>query len=308
MLRWRLLASAVILIPLFMVFWLDHQFATGWKAIPLQLHGGCPGLFVVPLAAVVAAAAAWELQSLFNAHGLHPHPGPTSCGPPLVVLAAGVEVVWPNVTSGHTTSVLLAVITAIFVIIMLMEMRRFERPGRALFHASLAIFAVLYLGLLMAFLVRMRFIGDPRTGLLAVISLLSIVKMSDVGAYTVGRIWGRHKLAPHISPGKTMEGAVGGIAAGCGAAWFCLNWLPHLLFGLPPMPGGHWWFIYGPLITVMGMLGDLSESMLKRDLQEKDSSHLVPGFGGILDILDSVLFAAPAGYFWWRWVVSGNPL
>ncbi|HET8627828.1 MAG TPA: phosphatidate cytidylyltransferase [Thermomicrobiales bacterium] len=113
--------------------------------------------------------------------------------------------------------------------------------------------------------------------------------LTDVGAYFVGRRWGRRKLAPAISPGKSVAGAVGGVAAAAPTAWLCA-WL----FGLSLGPAA---LGVGALLSVAGQAGDLAESLLKRQAGVKDSGALIPGHGGILDRLDSLLVVAVATYF-----------
>src|SRR5438874_3131046 len=126
--------------------------------------------------------------------------------------------------------------------------------------------------------------------------ILLVVKFTDIGAYFGGRAFGRHKLIPWLSPGKTWEGLVWGlITAGIVGALCTYPWrgpgkypIPHV----PPIKG----FIFGVIIGGIGQLGDLLESLMKRDAEVKDSGRLVPGFGGILDIIDSPLLAAPFAY------------
>jgi phosphatidate cytidylyltransferase len=165
------------------------------------------------------------------------------------------------------------------------------------------LFAVVYVGLLLDFVVLLRL----AYGVAALASLVIVVKMADTGAYAVGRLLGRHKMAPVLSPGKTWEGAVGALLLASAASWATFAWLvpaaaPDDL--APGMPGG--WLVFGLLIGVMGMLGDLAESLLKRDAGLKDSSRWMPGFGGVLDLLDSILLAAPAAYACWALGVVGR--
>jgi len=117
--------------------------------------------------------------------------------------------------------------------------------------------------------------------------------MTDTGAYYSGRALGRHKLAPRISPGKTVEGAVGGFFAAVMAGPLC-----RLIFfqQLPLFDS----LLLGASIGILGQVGDLAESMLKRGAGVKDSSHLLPGHGGMLDRLDSILFCAPLIYYYSR--------
>jgi phosphatidate cytidylyltransferase len=139
-----------------------------------------------------------------------------------------------------------------------------------------------------------------RFGIAAIASLAIVVKMCDIGAYTFGRLLGRRKMTPVLSPGKTWEGAVGGLAFACLGSWLALNWLaPALSAGLAPRSA--WcWLGYGLFVGIAGILGDLAEPLIKRDVGRKDSSAWMPGFGGVLDLLDSVLFAAPVAFLCWK--------
>ena len=111
----------------------------------------------------------------------------------------------------------------------------------------------------------------------------------DSGAYLVGRRYGRTHFAPHISPGKTLEGVVGGVVGATIVSFVLL-----LLAGQDPLGA----LLFGPLVGLVGQVGDLAESMLKRAASAKDSGQLIPGHGGMLDRIDSILFAAPAAYFY----------
>ena len=130
--------------------------------------------------------------------------------------------------------------------------------------------------------------------------LLAVTKFTDMGAYIVGSLIGRHKLIPHVSPGKTWEGLAGALVfsqlAGCGlyAA------LPRELAVLGGW--GHVIFL-GLILAALAVLGDLAESVVKRALQAKDSGRMLPGIGGALDLIDSVCFTAPGLYFYLQWVL-----
>lgn len=125
---------------------------------------------------------------------------------------------------------------------------------------------------------------------------LITVWVTDTGAYFVGRAVGKHKLAPAISPGKTVEGAIGSLVAGF-ACVFALNEVLGLGLDVEHLAA------LGLLLPPVIMVGDLAESAIKRSLGVKDSSGLVPGHGGIADRLDSLLFAAPAVYYYLKWIV-----
>lgn len=137
--------------------------------------------------------------------------------------------------------------------------------------------------------------------------LVVVVKASDVGAYLIGRPFGRHKLFPRISPGKTWEGLAGGFACGIAASVLFARFASvqgaeagAVVFGRLTMHQADVWFL-GAFLATVGVLGDLVESLLKRSAGMKDSGRIFPGMGGILDVLDSLLFAAPALYFYLRW-------
>jgi len=165
-----------------------------------------------------------------------------------------------------------------------------ERIGTpTLADTSAAVLAPVYIGLPLGSLVAIAAVAG-REGVLL---LLGTVAASDTAQYYTGRLFGRHPLAPRRSPKKTIEGAVGGfvvapaVLVAAGSVW------------LPGLPA---WKLatLGVLVVTAGIIGDLFESMLKRAADVKDSSHLIPGHGGVLDRIDALLFAAPVFYFFLR--------
>jgi phosphatidate cytidylyltransferase len=203
------------------------------------------------------------------------------------------------------------VLAVALVVAMIGELGRFNASGAATTNMALTSFAILYVGGMMAFLVQLRLLGGPpwgtdgRWGMLALVSLIATVKMSDIGQYTVGRLIGRHKLAPAVSPGKTWEGAAGGLLFAIVAAWIVFHWGSRWIVGSTGATTGPIRIVlFAVAVAAAGMVGDLAESMLKRDAGVKDSSEWMPGFGGVLDLLDSLLVAAPVAYVFWvlRWV------
>jgi phosphatidate cytidylyltransferase len=185
-------------------------------------------------------------------------------------------------------------------------MVRYRAPGKSVVQLAATVLAFAYVGLLVSFLIQLRAVEPGNSskaddwGLVALVSLIAVVKAGDIGAYTVGRLIGRHKMTPLLSPGKTWEGAAGAVVFAALAAWLVLIlWVER-----KPSPGAASlnaasWVVYGVLVGLVGLLGDLAESLLKRDLGRKDSSSWMPGFGGVLDVLDSILFAAPVAYLLW---------
>jgi phosphatidate cytidylyltransferase len=145
-------------------------------------------------------------------------------------------------------------------------------------------FSIIYLGLLSSFALAIR----VDFGVWPLLMFVFVVKSSDIGAYAVGTLFGRHKLSPRVSPGKTWEGAGGALVAAVASA---------LAFAAGfDIMSWQWAIAFGFFSACAGQAGDLAESMLKRDAQRKDAANKVPGFGGVLDIVDSPLAAAPFAY------------
>jgi phosphatidate cytidylyltransferase len=156
-----------------------------------------------------------------------------------------------------------------------------------------------YIGVLVSFVSALRYFGDNRLGMFAFFSVSATVKVADSAAYFVGKSFGRHKLAPLLSPGKTVEGTLAGLVGGVLGA-FITFFLVAPIFVDREQPFA-WWavIIFGLGVTVAGMIGDLAESLLKRVAKTKDSSSWLPGLGGVMDIIDSVLVAAPVAFAIW---------
>jgi phosphatidate cytidylyltransferase len=139
--------------------------------------------------------------------------------------------------------------------------------------------------------------------LFPLVSMLVVVKLGDTGAYTVGRLIGKRKLAPKLSPGKTIEGLAGGVAfavAGLFAVKEAFGFHDRSVVGVRVHDDIGAYVFYGVAVCLAGVAGDLVESLLKRDFGRKDSSDWMPGFGGILDLVDSPLLAAPVAWFLWE--------
>lgn len=156
-------------------------------------------------------------------------------------------------------------------------------------------FLIVYIVGCMCFWLLIRMHDPSIQGVLHLVSFLAIVKLADAGAFFVGKSLGRNKLSPIISPGKTIEGLVGGIVFAILAAHIFLRWW------LPAMGGqvGSTWYgpaLLGILLTMVGLVGDLLESMVKRMVGSKDSGAMLPGLGGVWDVTDSLLPTAIVGY------------
>lgn len=151
-------------------------------------------------------------------------------------------------------------------------------------NVSVSFFSIMYLGFLCGFILAIRI----EWGVWVLLHFVFTIKSSDIGAYTLGRLFGKHKLCPRISPGKTWEGLAGAAVFAAGAS-FVFSYYCGIMPGLQAA-------CFGAVFGILGQLGDLVESMLKRDAASKDSSSSIPGFGGLLDVIDSPLATAPAAF------------
>jgi len=236
------------------------------------------------LAAVVALAVAVAVVEFAAARGV--------ARTPLALLAAALAAVMPAAAlCGFEWLTAAAVVTVVALSTAFVVLTRDPAADAEAWLWSLA--TALYFGLLGAHFVLLRESDNGRDWLFFVVLT---VWTTDTGAYFLGRAIGRHKLAPAISPGKTIEGGVGGMVAGF-AAIFVLD----AAFGLG-LATGHL-VTLGLFVPLITQAGDLAESAIKRALRVKDSSGLVPGHGGIADRLDSLLFAAPAVYYYLDFVI-----
>ena len=178
---------------------------------------------------------------------------------------------------------LLFIVLALFSLI-LMQFKRRDNSG-VIVDISTTLFGILYVSWFFSFMIKIRYLPGG-LGLLA--ALLLITKLGDIGAYLVGVKWGKHLLIPRISPNKTVEGSLGSLVFSILGALASKSFLPFNYWQL---------FIIAIGLNILGQLGDLSESLLKRDCQVKDSGNIFPGMGGVLDEIDSLLFTAPVFYF-----------
>jgi phosphatidate cytidylyltransferase len=144
------------------------------------------------------------------------------------------------------------------------------------------------------------FPGTGEDGRFYVLYFILVTKLSDSGAYVVGSLIGRHKLVPRISPGKTWEGFGGAIVVSTAASLLFVHFLGHRMVGMTPLHA----VILGIVLGSAAVIGDLIESLFKREAGVKDSGRLFPGIGGILDLLDSLLFNAPIMYLYLRHILT----
>lgn len=222
-----------------------------------------------------AVAGVWELARAFANKGIHvPQP-------PLYVGAVGmVASAWV----GGPGALLIALILTVATVLV---WRVLDGGGAdATRDITVGAFVAVYVPFMLSFLVLTVRISE--FGVILVATIIVLVAANDTGGYAAGIWLGKHKLAPHISPGKTWEGVIGSIS---------LTTLVSLVM-MVVVIGAPWWaaLLLGVIAVAAATLGDLAESLLKRDLGVKDFGSILPGHGGVLDRIDSTLFAAPAGY------------
>ncbi len=169
---------------------------------------------------------------------------------------------------------------------------------------STTLFGLMYVPWLLNFIQKINYFPDVRGvdvhGNLFVLYFILVTKFSDVGAYCVGSLIGRHKMIPRISPGKTWEGFAGAIVVSTGVSVLFAHLAGDKLYGMNLMHA----VILGIILSSGAVVGDLIESIFKREAGVKDSGRLFPGIGGILDLLDSLLFNAPLMYLYLRHVLT----
>lgn len=255
------------------------------------------GLPLAAFLAAVSAGCAWEFYRIAAAGGqepLDPLGIPLAGAIPLVVYTAAIGLYRPT----------LAEPAVVFLIILAVVIWARGTQRHPLGAASTTVAGVLYTGGLLSFGYVLRehpyAIGD-RAGTALVAYPLVLTWASDIGAYFVGRAIGGRKLIPAVSPGKTVSGALGGLAATILASWVYARFALRPVALLTMTTAGT--ILFGALISAAAQIGDLVESLLKREANVKDSSHLIPGHGGLLDRLDSLLFVLPVAYLLFGWLL-----
>ncbi len=292
-LRNRLTYGPIMLAGLFALLWLDHA-VQKWTATPGRPGTGVAGVGLVALLLLVVPLAIREITVLFTAERVRPYRVLSAAAAALLVLHAFATQFAPFQPVAASTLAFIVV----FVMLAAALARALDRETDGAIHRMAGtVLATMYLGGLAWFLValRVKHADGPHlfhgsTGI--VLTILLVVKATDIGAYFGGRATGRHKLIPWLSPGKTWEGLGWGLLTAAVVGSVASRYVRATDYPFP------WWkgAIFGAVIGGIGQLGDLLESLMKRDAEVKDSGRLVPGFGGVLDIIDSPLLAAPFAY------------
>ncbi len=291
MLGWRLLISAVLVSGITALFYFDHR-------------SGAKAPFLLALCSVLVLRATWESVGLLRTRSFSPSL--------LLVSGCSLGILWPGwwphwnqgpydpspAPLSELGPPMLCYATCV-LILLLAGAVRYDEPGRAMETLGAELLIVSYVGVLLTVTAQLRWVAGADAGYLALGSMLAAAKSGDVGAYAFGRMFGQTKMFPKLSPGKTWMGGAGALFGSGLGGYIALTWGPQLVN--PTWPASPWPFavLYGVAVGIVGVVGDLCESLIKRDVGRKDASNLMPGFGGLLDLLDSVLYAGPIAYILW---------
>lgn len=261
----RLLTAAVLIPVVLALLWVP------------QLHLG----FVL-LVAAFAFVGAREYYQMAKAKGHNPEAGVAELASAILACAAW----WNNIN---------LVLLVFFITVLVVGWLHIVRGHPSMDDFALTVFGLVYVGLIAAHFTLLHAIPTLGPGLVTM--TLAAIALSDTGAYFTGKSIGRHKMAPRVSPGKTWEGSGGGFvwaAAGMAIIYALRNY-----WDTPLLPD--WtllrYVVVGLVLAAAGQVGDLVESMLKRDAGVKDSGSILPGHGGVLDRCDGFLFAGPVMYY-----------
>ncbi|UCD75039.1 MAG: phosphatidate cytidylyltransferase [Phycisphaerales bacterium] len=312
MLKYRLITGPILIAFLLGVILLDSYLDTirlsgFWtelfsiKAHPDQLPKGL-ALFVLGL--VVAPLAALELCAIFQANNIMTRPWLTAAAAMLgLILSYSI----PMATEAIDAISLVSTGMIVVFVASLLTFSRHRNVQGVVAAAGAVVFAMVYLGLMLGFLLALR----REHSAWWIVGVICITKTCDSGAFFTGRAIGRHKMVPWLSPGKTWEGLAGGVISAVAAGILLAlasGWLPQRPPDQPTDVVTIWvGAVCGVVFAVVGQLGDLAMSLLKRGAGIKDSSHILPGLGGVLDVLDSPLMVAPVAY-WLLTLTSPSPI
>jgi len=267
--------------------WMYRRSGSGESVPGIQMWLG-DGLVVAVLAALAAVLGALEVTVLARHGGAHPLVPATVIGAVLLAVQSFLGFTFSRFEALLDPPILLSVL---FFILVLGQMLRRQTAGAA-GNLAWSVLALVYIGLLLSFLVRTRVVFGPGP----VILLIVAVKGSDIGAYFSGLLFGRHKLIPWLSPGKTVEGLVGAVLFSV-VLTLIVGSLSIITHGtVLALLDRTYLIVFGIMFALVGHVGDLTESLLKRSAGVKDSGHLLPEFGGALDMIDSLL---PTGFIWY---------
>lgn len=291
-LRARLALGPVLIVALAGLFWIDARAGAAapclallaillalrstWEYIdlvrkrPAAVGAPAPNLPLLALCAVAVVASNWWHLLGDRAGGSPPL---ERLGAPMLMLALAVMALFLN------------------------ALARYRAPGGNLETLGIEVLGLAYVGVLLSLTAQLRWIAGPGLCYLPLASVVVVTKFGDTFAFFTGRALGGRKLSPLVSPGKTWSGVGGALIGAALGGWLCLSLAPGWFGAAGAL--WYWSVLYGVAIGTLGIVGDLAESLIKRDTGQKDSAPLLPGFGGLLDLLDSVIFVGPAAWLLW---------
>jgi phosphatidate cytidylyltransferase len=296
----RTVVAALVAATFALLAWADAQ----------GIGGAMPAWWLLPIVVLLAIGGVGELIRLMTSDDLFLPAWilrPAAVAIPIAAafgaeaFAAAHSRASPAAAIGWAGATFMAAVLILFVD----EIAAYRSRARSLERLSVSVFILAYLGLPLAFMVSLRLIclenlgpeqkGLAHLGIVPLLSMIAVVKGGDTAAYLVGSTVGRHRMTPLLSPGKTWEGAAASLVGALAAAWLLLV-AARPAGSLQPWGG---WLAYGLIVGVAGMIGDLAESLLKREAGAKDSGGSLGGLGGVLDLVDSMLLAAPVAWLLW---------
>jgi len=285
-LRRRLTIAPILIGTLGLIFWADAR-AGSWA--PCLLF----------LALLLTVRSTWEYVDLVRNRGLLPNL-PLLAGCAAFVVASNwlVPVFLNNETPLSTFAPPMLAFALSVMVLFGNALYRYQAPGGNLERLGSELLGLSYLGMLVSATVQLRWVAGADLCYLPLASVVVVTKCGDTSAYFAGHAIGGKKLSPLISPGKTWAGAIGALFGAALGGYLTLSIVPQWL-GTEPPAAWYWSLFYGVVIGALGIVGDLAESLIKRDVGRKDSAPLLPGFGGLLDLLDSVIFVGPVACVLW---------
>lgn len=297
MLGWRI-GISVILVPILIgIFVLDHR---AGEAAP----------YLFGLSLLLVWRASYEFADLLKTRSFSPSFPLIGCCSTLIVAATWLPHCVPHVVARDDDVTLLRMLDCFDLPMLVFSLSilaaflrgaiRYREPGSTMESLGADILGIAYLGVLIGVTTQLRWVAGVQAGYLVLASLVIGAKCGDIGGYTLGRLFGKKKLVPTLSPGKTWMGAFGALLGSSVAVTAWLHFAPGCFFDEGTPCNLVWSLVYGAIIGVVGLVGDLAESLIKRDVGKKDSAILMPGFGGLLDLLDSVLYAGPVALLLWK--------
>ncbi len=294
MLKYRLITGPILIIALLALIWADNRMdalvlSDFWSNVFNDKTHPPRGLLLFGLGLLVLPLAALEIVRVIDAQGIRTAKW-------LTILAADLGLVMSfSIPMSTETVTAIAIVSTGMILIFLASLLTFSQQRNVegvLAAAGAVMFAMVYLGLMLGFLLALR----REHSAWWIVGVVFTTKACDTGAYFTGRAVGRHKLIAWLSPGKTWEGLIGGVVVamivGTGLALASQQWLGEP-DRVPVWLGAACGFVF----AIVGQAGDLTMSLLKRGAGLKDSSKLLPGLGGVMDVLDSPLMVAPLA-FW----------